>query len=224
MKLKLSKLFTVLCLLVIASFAFSACGSSNASIEERLLGTWIADLISGDADSDADDSTVIYNSDNSVEVRTPEGILSGTWEADDETISTTIPEFEVTFMSSFSLMSSDNILQTMTDVGEGSSITEVYYRLTNNFPADLVGTWTPVSQTVFGVETDLNEVPALVLNSDGTGSSRWSVTEDRLLLLHPDTLIGQAFEYTLTEEEDGSITLVTTEDDDGGATVTTYTM
>ena len=198
-----------------------ACGGSSGGRDDTLVGTWIADRILGDTDSDSDDSTLIYNDDGTVEITAENQILNGTWDTEDDTIITTLPEYELTFSSEYSVSNDDNILTTQTVSAAGSTITEIYFRLTDNFPSELIGTWVPVAKTVFGATVSITAEPNLVLAEDGTGSVRWSVTEDRLLTLNPTTLAGLAFEYTISTA--GTVkALVLTEDDDNGATVITY--
>ncbi|MGM0636139.1 MAG: hypothetical protein ACQESK_08730, partial [Bacteroidota bacterium] len=95
-----------------------------------------------------------------------------------------------------------------------------YYRFTENHPDEFIGNWTPIEQTLDGETVEIDR-PELNLEDEGTGTHRWGVTEDRLLKLDIDTLVGKAWEYEFLEE-DGEQHLIITEENDFGVTVVTY--
>ena len=210
--------FLLLCLLA----ALGGCGGNN-NHNSDIVGTWIADLFISASGEDSLANTLVYNSDTSAQVRTDESIQSGTWRTEGGRIITTLPDISREIMSEYSLMNSDNILETMTEDLTGSIITEYHYRMTLNFPSELVGTWTPISATADGAEVNAAELPQLVLAADGTGSFSWSVTEGRLLMLDPVSLIGQAYEYAIAVPDGGAVLLTTTGIEAGQTVTVSYT-
>jgi|GEM_PF-6502796 len=200
---------------------FANCSSSGTDRDNRLIGKWVVDRILGDTDPDEDIATLFYEADGTGRVLEDELMIDILWETMGNSIITTIPDFDLTVESQYSLSPSRNVLSTTSDLGDGVVITEVYYRFLENHPEELLGTWTPISKALNG-EVIENDEEVLVLEDDGVGSVRWGVTEDRILLLDIDTLRGLAWEFEIVEGE-GETFLVIVENNDSGEIIVTYT-
>lgn len=208
------------------ALAVSACGGSSSSSndEDRLVGKWVVDRILGDTDNDDDSSTLFYEADGTGRALVTGDIIELLWMVVDGRIITTIPEFSVELESEYELSASGNILDTFTTIEEDTStvIHEKYYRFLENHPEEFIGSWQLISRSLNGeAEQENGEAEVLNLEDEGVGSVRWGVTEDRLLLLNIDTLVGGAWEFDITESDQGTI-LTIVEEVDTGVIVETY--
>jgi len=195
-----------------------ACGGGDDDEwqDEDLVGIWVADRITGDADLDRDQSTVVYNADGSGDIWSNEGPMDFLWETDDGTIITIIPEVPVEFESEYEFSDSKEQVR-MTTFVEGREVTEIYHKVTDNHPAELVNNWRCTSVEINGVPGNCADVPNLNLQADGAGSVLWNVADDAFVWRDPLTQLGGVMTYTVNGN-----TLVMTEADDTGLTVTTY--
>lgn len=194
----------------------TACGGGSDD-DNDLVGTWVADRITGDQDSDADQATITYGADGRGVVYTNDGALNITWEIRDDILITRFPDQGFETETVFDL-DDEGETGIFTTVINGREVTEDYHKVTDNHPDELVASWGCVSRTMGGMALSCQEVPALVLNADGTGSVLWNTTEGSFVFRNPATQLGGVEAYSFTSDDH----LTLTEEDDTGVTVTEY--
>lgn len=211
------KLLSRLIVIAVLAVSLISCGGgSHSKQDSRLVGTWVADRITGDQDADNDQSTLVYRANGTGEVFTPEGPINILWETDNGQITTTLVDSGASWTTTYDLNETEDQGDFTTMVGE-ATITEDYHKVTQNYPEELVGSWGCTSIVANGQNGACADVAVLQLQADGNGSVLWCVTEGAFVWRNPETQLGGVVAYQIEGE-----TLTITEDDDTGLTVTTY--
>ncbi|MDQ5987783.1 MAG: hypothetical protein CSYNP_03529 [Syntrophus sp. SKADARSKE-3] len=188
-------------IIALLSFLLISCSGNGSgsspglSLDSRMTGTWVADRVTADQDTENDQSTVILLSDGTGKIVTSKSASTVMWRAKDGQIITVNNDTgEIATMAYLFGNTTDQVVLTI--VIDGKPITQNYHKVTENYPANLIGSWSCYSLVVNGTSKPAIAIPDLQLQSNGTGSVMWSVSSDGAFVwLNPTTQLGGISSY-----------------------------